>query len=45
MPLVMTPGSCPHLAHSMNEETEVQRGEGACLWLKAEWGLEPETIT
>ena len=29
-------------AHSVKEETSVQRGEGTCLWLKAEWGLEPK---
>ena len=30
--------------HSMDEDTNVQRGEGTCLWLKAEWGLETKAL-
>ena len=42
-PLVRDPGRLTP-AHSANEETSVQRGGGTCLWLKAEWGLEPSPL-
>lgn len=41
--LVRNPGH-PTSAHSADEETSVQRGGGTCLWLKAEWGLEPSPL-
>ena len=31
-------------AHSIDEETNVQREEGTCLCLKARWELEPKSL-